>query len=321
MKNIAVYTGDEFIGDGIIKLRFIDALKRAFPESRLTWIVGGETIYETALKSMVVGKIDEVLHVPPALPKWRDVFGAQPDYLQDRHFDVVIDTQKKIKRMAWLKRHVKHDRFLSARVHGRLAKLRQPELLFDQMMILADLAAKDNLAVKPVELDSDIWINQVRSLLPHGPRYMGFVPGAGQDVKRWSIERYLELANIMTARGYDPVFILGPRETELEERIRQAVPHAYIPHRATGMDTTDPRFTMALGQVLSFAVANDSGGGHLVAVGDVPMVSLARSGTVRRKFLPATTHCLGLSPDMFGGENMDDIPLSAVIDALDRLGA
>ena len=41
-------------------------------------------------------------------------------------------------------------------------------------------------------------------------------PGAGGPLKRWSLNRYLELADMLKVRGYRSLFIFGPKETALQ---------------------------------------------------------------------------------------------------------
>lgn len=49
-----------------------------------------------------------------------------------------------------------------------------------------------------------------------------FVPGAGDQSKRWELENFLEVARFMAERGLVPLFLLGPNEAGLEAPIAKA---------------------------------------------------------------------------------------------------
>ena len=90
--SVMIYTMGEVIGDGLIKLPFMAAVRAAYPHAHITWCAaGGETVYTTALKPVVVGLIDEVLNDGHLGAGALDVIS--PKVFGGRTFDVVIDTQ------------------------------------------------------------------------------------------------------------------------------------------------------------------------------------------------------------------------------------
>ena len=59
---ILVYVGLDAVGDGLMKLPFVRALRAAFPSARITWMAGkGHTVYAGSLAPLVAGLVDEVL--------------------------------------------------------------------------------------------------------------------------------------------------------------------------------------------------------------------------------------------------------------------
>ena len=45
-ETILVYVGLDLMGDGLMKLPFVRALRNAFPDARITWLAGkGRTVY------------------------------------------------------------------------------------------------------------------------------------------------------------------------------------------------------------------------------------------------------------------------------------
>lgn len=306
VQEILVYTDGEVIGDGVIKLPFIAALKTAFPEARLTWLCGGKTAYTGALQELAQPLIDEVLFAPP---------------VETRVYDIVIDTQTSLKRTLWLRRQIQHRKFISSALRYLLSDARPsfftapPKRVIDRLFLLASLAVGHVLTPTPLTLPDAKWAALARETLPLGKRYIGFVAGASLPQKCWPLDHFIALAKLQAEQGFIPVFILGPAEQGMQEIIRSALPAAVFPLPADA----SPCLSIAVAQCLTAVVANDSGGGHLMAAGGAPMVSLFRSGSVRNKFTPTTAEVIAFAPEDFNATAMDQIPLAAVATALQRI--
>ena len=120
-----------------------------------------------------------------------------------------------------------------------------------------------------------------------------------------------------------PVFLIGPQERELLERLRAAVPSALFPEATPpdpALDLARLEFAVALCHRLSAAVANDSGIGHLLGAVGTPLVSLF-GPTDAARWAPFTSAGIVLRAQEFGGEAMDAIPVEPVLRALQRLPA
>jgi ADP-heptose:LPS heptosyltransferase len=324
-KAVAVYTDGEGIGDGIIKMPFACAIKSAFPCARLTWLTVGKTVYSDVLRELSSSAIDEIVTLPRSSMRIADfAFG---NLLPDRHFDVLIDTQTNLRRSLWLKRQISHETFVSASARFFLSNVppaypvRSP-LVIDHLMRLASSAAQRPLLPIPVSLSDPKWQAAAKILLPNGKRYIGFIVGAGHPKKCWPLANFLRLATANVALGFTPAFLLGPGERGLQEEIASKVPEAVFPLSSSSIASSDaasPLLTIALASRLLVAVANDSGGGHLVAAGGPPMLTLFRSPFVRGKFMPSAPRVIALAPQDFGGERMEDIPFDAAAEALAEL--
>ena len=60
MKSILVFSNGEKIGDGIIKLRLLNELKRRLPDHKLYWMTDkGNTVYTSILKETASVFIDK----------------------------------------------------------------------------------------------------------------------------------------------------------------------------------------------------------------------------------------------------------------------
>lgn len=320
---ILIYTDGEVIGDGVIRLPLIIALKKTVPNAQITWVTGSPTVYTSVLSEIARPLIHEFIHCPAEKLKWSDVF-TPFNQLKGKHFDIIIDLQRVLKKSLRLKR-TSHDLFVTSAAHYLISDRKPVEdtssrkvSFFTQMKALISAAIGRDLDVERLSYpDTDHWDKMAAELLPSGKKYLGLIVGAGHPKKCWTLTSFIDLALKWQSRGLTPVFFLGPSEQAMKSEIQQGVPDAVFPEPADGKFS--PYLTMAMAKRLTAAVANDSGGGHLLATANPPMVSLIRSSTVRTKFLPNVDKVIALAPEDFGGTLMGDIPVSAVDAALSKI--
>ena len=197
----------------------------------------------------------------------------------------------------------------------------RPDRLLDQLLDLTTIAG--GAAVTPafdLVLGSP-WREAALTALPPGPAYLGIAPGAGGAHKRWPRERFVALAEAQIRVGRAVVIMLGPDERAWHNEVRALLPMALFPLQDGRIDpnlAATPLYTIALGQRLAAAVANDSGAGHLLAASGCPLVSLF-GPTSAAKFAPAARRLEVIEAQHFGGEAMTAIPLDAVIESVERV--
>ncbi len=315
--SILVYVGLDYVGDGLMKLPFVQALRAAFPEAKITWLAGkGKTVYAGSLAPLVRGLLDEVIEDAGIGGKWWELL-RRP--LPGRAFDLIIDTQSRVLTSLIVKR-IRHGRFISPAAGWHLSDARpgadwtKPQAMIARILDLVELAAGRPLgAPAPLPEDAALEAEAARRL-PSGPLYVGLAPGAGGKHKCWPLEHYIALALRLVKTGKVPVVLLGPQEQQWDAEIRDAVPGVMLPLDAL----SPPMLTIALGKRLAAAVANDSGTGHMLAASGVPLISLF-GPTAPEKFAPRSRHLTVLrAQDYSQGEDMAGIPLQMVADAVDR---
>lgn len=322
-KSVLVYSVEEISGDGLIKLPFVAGVRAAFPDAHFAWCAAsGNSVYDGWLKPVVAGLIDEmVLDGRPGMSAWDLIAPGRP--LSGRRFDLVIDTQSNLVRALAMKRVGR--RFISPAA-GFVLSDRKPDAWPDAMMArmetLLKLAGGEDAGLRPVVLADSRARAAAEALLPPGPVYLGFGPGAGGPERRWPLERYLELARRQHARGRTPVFVLGPAERDYVQPIREAAPFALLPNedRTDAFpDVSGPLLTIALAGRMSAAVAADAGPGHMLAAGGAPLVSLFRERRKALKFPPAAPRVEALVAEDYGDKDIALIPTDDVDQALERL--
>jgi ADP-heptose:LPS heptosyltransferase len=318
--SILVYVGLDYVGDAMMKLPFVRALRQAFPRARITWLAGkGRTAFAGTMAPLVRGLIDEVIEDIPVGINLTELIGRP---LPDRFFDLIIDTQRRFLTTLILRR-INHRYFISGcagfvlsdiRPRGRYAK---PAAMIRQMLDLVELASGQRAQTNAPLMVEEQVLTVARTLLPgraRGPeasRYVGLAPGAGDRRKCWPLDSYLALGRALIADGLIPVVFLGPGELEWADVVRASLPEALMPEQTAGI-APSPMLTIALGQRLAVAVANDAGVGHLLAASGVKMVSLF-GPTSPKKFAPTASELTVLCAQEFDGtEALSAIPVEVV---------
>ena len=321
--DLLVYSGLELIGDGVMKLPFLRAVRQRWPEARITWLAGkGRTVYAHALAPLASSLIDEVIEDAGIGSRAGELL-RRP--LPGRSFDLVIDTQRRVLTTLILRR-LRSRRFVSGAAGFLLSDTRpgrgylRPPRLVDQLLDLVAVAGGERVEPR-FDLDpGPPWSEAAALALPPGPAYVGIAPGAGGAQKRWPLERFIALALAQQRRGRQPVLLLGPDERDWAAEIAAALPDALLPlqdKRIAAEIAASPLYTMALGRRLAVAIANDSGAGHLLAASGTAMVSLF-GPTAAAKFAPAARRLALVEAQRFGGSEMAAIPLEAVLAAVER---
>lgn len=314
---ILVYVGLDLLGDGLMKFSFLRTLRGLFPDAHITWFAGkGKTVFATALKPLSKGLIDEVRDDISYGTYLREIF--QPVPFKEDFFDIIIDTQNRIKTTLLLKR-IPHQVFISGTADfffsskkpskGAQKPLHLQERLLELLKVLRE---NTEVELKKAPLILGRAEEKIAEKLLPGKGYVGLVPGAGGRQKCWPLEKYIELAGSLKNKKLKPVFILGPQEKEWEQILKQKVPFAFFPLQEEEAGNPPSLFlTMAIGRRLSVAVSNDCGTGHILAAVDTPLVSLF-GPTNAAKFAPFCSYLILLKAQEWGGSEMEKIPLEAV---------
>jgi len=329
VRSILVYVTsdvDNALGENVLKLPLLLTLDAVFPTARIAWVPGtsGAFYLRDQLAPLVDRRVDEFITdlAIPTDPRTA-LFAKHP--ILDRHFDLIIDTQRYFGRTLFLRR-IPHRRFISGTWRYVLSNARpphplppRPPRLVDKLLGLAAAAAGHPAAVpNPIPLPL-AWRARAAELLPAGPSYVGLSPGAGNQGtgKCWPLDSFIAVARSQVQRGRAPVFLLGPEEHEWHGKLRHAVPQALFPEETNRGPIAGPCLVAALGERLSAAVANCSGTGHLLAAGGAPMVSLY-GPTRAEKYAPFARSLICLKAQDYGSDRIDAIPLDAVLAAVER---
>jgi heptosyltransferase I len=337
------------LGDIVHTIPAAAALRKAFPQARLDWVVDAR--HRDVLE--LVDVVDRRIVIGAAATGERDrreggaevfagpagLIGAIRELRRTR-YDVALDLQGLVKSAAIARLSG------AARVIGfQASQLREPAARFfytesrealGTHVIEKNLALLSALGVESTEIrfplqvpDSGI-VSLVRERLGLivGERFALINPGAAWPNKRWPPERFGEAAAAVKSRHrIKSVVIWGPGEQSLAEQVVSA---------SAGAAVVSPRTTIpALASLIGAAalmVSGDTGPLHIAAALGTPIVGLygptdpGRNGpfnpsdvTVSRFAVCSCHHRRRCTADRWC---LLDIPVEEVVSAIDRrLGA
>lgn len=301
------------MGDALIKLPFVRALRHAFPDAELVWIAGrGQSAFAGALAPLMPGLLDRVIEQCGVGAGLRAALGG-------RRLDVLIDTQSHVGTTLALRR-LWPRRFVTAAARYWLSGVwpppayRKPRHLVRRLLDLAAFASGSPADASGVPALPEATRAQAAALLPAGPCYVAQVVGAGGRHKAWPLDHHVALAEALAASGRVPVLILGPEEAALAPALAERLPMAMRPLQAAG-GAAGVDLTIALGARCAAAVAADCGGGHMMAAAGVPLVSLF-GPTDPAKFAPWAERVHLIRAQAFGAAEMSAIPPGPVLAAV-----
>lgn len=320
-QHIGILSGREIIGDALIKIPFLRALRAAWPLATIHWITTKDkTAYSGPLRETVRPFINEIHECPPWV-KRRSSKHPSPN------FDILIDTRGRWKMALTAKYRLPHKLFIAPAFRYLLSDRRpplgtkRPEHLQDRLMQTIELAAGFVPDVTSRLVASPDLQAKARRVLPEGEIYVGFAPGAGNAIKKWPLAHFEKVAKLQVRMNRIPVFILGPQELDMYDALFRAIPEAIFPLQAKeAWGTKEPSVdqTLAIGSLLDLCVTNDSGTSHMLAAVDCPLVSLF-GPTAASKLAPKVSQSTVLCAQSYGGEDMALIPPEAVHEAINKM--
>lgn len=320
-KRIGVLVDREGLGDALLKIPFLRAIRRAFPAHEIWWIATHQTAMEDDLAPWVAPLLDRVI-------AGAGLANSNPDIVERLRrlpsFDLVFDSRTRFTTVLLAWRVLKHTGYYTSTPGFLLSSRRppgrwtRPHGVAERMLAMAEAAIGGPANWKGTFEVSAAAQALATARLPPGARYVGLAPGSREVRKNWPLDRFTALAQALTAMGCVPVFLIGPQEREWLATLRAAVPQALFPEA----EPVDPalgvgrlEFAIALGRRLTATVANDSGVGHLMAAIGTPLVSLFGPSDARR-WAPFGERVAIVRAQDFGGDTMEAIPVDAVAKAV-----
>jgi ADP-heptose:LPS heptosyltransferase len=319
-RGIVVISERESLGDGFYKLYLLRALKRAYPEEKITWVVSeSDSPYRGVMSRIVAPYVSSIVpHAGLQNPKLAAISNlrALPPCslaIDNRSLCSVVLKTRMFLRADLYQAPAAGFVFCSRRPRGMRPKHKLARLL--EMLEAVTRCPVDGSGSIPLPPQA---LRDAEAALPAGRTYIGIAPGATGPSHRWPRDRFEELARWIDRHGWQPVVFLGPLERELLPEMRRALPNALFPGCTENDTLREVELSLALARRVRAAVVNDTGIGHLMAAAGTPLLSLF-GPTDPRRWSPVGKQVRVIWSRDFGGPEVDRIPFDAVTRALEKI--
>jgi len=316
VKKILIYSGQDQIGDAIIKLPFLYYLRKEFPSDKIIWMTQLGTVYKKELSIFINDYIDEFYDNTNLnlVPSKKISYNYN---LENNNFDLIIDTQKSVRRTLALKRISSKcfisssANFLFSSIKPKLIKKNNQYYLNDLLELLSLYSGNTIKNKFKLEVPDKIK-KSLSKFFSIKNKYFGIAPGAGQDNKIWHIENYIKLAKHFQNEGYKIVIFLGPLEKLMKEKFNSELTNLIYPEDLL-KEFNSPQVVMASTNFLKCAVSNDSGTSHMLSTNLCPLIKLfGPKNSI--KFTPDYLNkIMNIKANQFGDNKINNIPVDYVI--------
>jgi lipopolysaccharide heptosyltransferase I len=261
------------LGDVVHTVPAAAALRRAWPDARIDWVVDARH----APFAQLIASIDRVVALErPAVGAWIRLV----QLLRPARYDVALDFQGLMKsaviaRASGARRVVGfsiwHLREKGARpFYSEVGDGEHAPHVIQKNLSLLSLVGVDRAAVEfPLLHTPSRVVDQVRAQAAGRPIAL-INPGAAWPNKRWPASRFGEVAAFLEeVRGFEPVVLWGPAEQGLAQEVADA---------SGGAARVAPATTIAdlleLSRAAALMVSGDTGPLHIAGAAGTPIVAI-----------------------------------------------
>lgn len=274
------------LGDIVLALPALSALRRSFPDARITWLIRPE------FAPLIEGHphLDDIIRFDrKRLGKacwhpgaFRDLVALVRD-LRCRRFDAVLDLQGLLRSAALARLSGCPQRFgpvwrreMAHHLYTRaVPRHRDWVHVIDYYMKILEAMGAGQRQVQFVLPTKPAVAEEARALLSHHQvdpeRYAVLIPGSAQASKCWPPERFATLAERLVSEHDLSLVVTGSRaESLMIEQIRK---YAHCSLVSLAGATSLPELVEVLRHA-RIVVSNDTGPGHIAAALDKPLVMM-----------------------------------------------
>lgn len=321
MKEILIFSNGEKIGDGLIKLPFIQEIFNNFPNYKITWLAYGTTVYSTTLKEISSKYLDEVIYNSKLnFFPWQKISNAYD--FKNKFYDIIIDTQKTVYKTMALKR-IKSKIFVSSTASWLLSDLspeknnNEKKYYLDNLFDMLSLIIKKKINYVYSYTFQQELEKKLKKLFNNKKPCIGIAPGAGEKNKKWDIDNFIKVSQYFIRNDYDIAFFVGPEDDSERKKILKIFSDAFFPEDLI-KNFSGPEIVMASTKFLICSLSNDSGVSHMLSTNLSPLLKLFGHKDPK-KFTPNSSLIKTISSKEFGSTNINSIPIEKVIKSIEEL--
>jgi ADP-heptose:LPS heptosyltransferase len=283
-KNILVIHFGQ-LGDVILGLPALDALRAHFPYARMTMLTGtpaDQVARLAGLADRVVGVNRHALKAAPKLRAVRDIARLALEIRRAR-YDTVVDFHAfyetgLLARFSGASRRVgprRENRSLSFAYTVTAPPEDRSAHLVDRYLAIATAAGAPGRTreprITPPHEDEAEAARRLAAIFPAGDDrpLVGLNPGAGFEARKWPRDRFEALGRALAREGARIVVFAGPEEPGLGARIASEVGES-----ASGLEGLTLGQLAAVMRRCALVVSNDTGPAHIAAATGTPTLVL-----------------------------------------------
>ena len=290
MKKILVYNSGGGLGDSIQIMSLILSLKNHYRRSKIFYLGAHQNHFEGKLKEYNLNVETLDLNLKYFGFRWWHYFYAKNKFNAKNisKFDIIIDVQTKFRNSLILKR-IPHHNFFSTTFNNLFSSKKVKYVSknhIENLSIFLDEKIKD-IKFNTNKLPKSI-LKEAKKLLPKS-NYVGFSITQGNEYrkKRWSIYKFISLANKCLIKNKVPVFFIEKNKEQIIDKIKNQVPFALFPEIKS--ELACPALVTALAARLDQAITIDNGVMHMMGLAEIPMIILF-GPTNSEKFAPKNNY-------------------------------
>jgi ADP-heptose:LPS heptosyltransferase len=289
---ILIYNSGGGLGDSIQLFNLILSLNEKFGSTNLYYLSSHENHFNKALKDYNINLKDlktDILFFGFRI--WH-LFTSKKKILKKNSidkFDLIIDLQSKFRNTLILK-GFPHKNFYSSTFNFQFCNLKKNYIStkYEIKNILSNIEKLLNIQIPYKKYNLNLidkrFFSEAKKLLPDN-NYIGFsiTQGNVYRKKSWSLDKFINLAKIISQKNKKPVFFVEKKETEIILKIKKKINNAIFPESASSL--SGPPLVTALSTRLDRAISIDNGIMHMMSLANIPMIVLF-GPTNSNKFAP-----------------------------------
>jgi len=292
-KKILIYNAAGGLGDFIQLIKLFESINISYPDHNIYLLQAHQNNFlKTTLKDLNINYINDskidILYFGFRLQHFFEIKKLIEKY--NLFFDIIIDTQSKLRNTFILKR-IPHKDFISLTLNGFFLKpkidfKRNKKNQIDQIVEILTLY-NNNFKIQKYDIKKidQKYFDEAKKILKN-ENYVGvsITQGNAYRKKNINIETIIQIANYIVSKNKIPVFLIEKKYLELKKKIENLVPEAKFPEFET--DLNNPCLVIALSKQLEYAFTIDNGIMHLLSLSNTPMIAVF-GPTSSKKFAPA----------------------------------
>jgi ADP-heptose:LPS heptosyltransferase len=319
--SILFYNSGGGIGDALQIMPLINSLKTNLKNTKFYYLSAHENLFNTKLKDFNCEIETLDLSIKYFGFRWWHFFVVKNRMKKNKikSFDLIVDLQSKIRNSIILKK-IPHKYFLSPCLNFKLSKpklnIQKNKKNYETALNSINFLLNKNYEINKFNLNSinKTFFEESKRLLPSN-NYVGLSITQGNIYrkKEWPMKNVIKLSNILIQNKKKVVFFIEKKNTQLKNDIQKIIPEALFPEHETNISS--PALVSSLGKRLDFAVTIDNGIMHMLAISEVPLISLF-GPTDSEKFAPPYKDSIILdSKKIYNSNDISRISVEDVLNA------